>query len=144
MPPPAMAGMNADMMGNMPPYAMAGMGPMHMEHMPPEAMAAMPMPPEAYAGPGAWGDAGGGFDGMSPMDSAPMGGDPMADPMGGAPMGDPIGGDPMGGNPAFDGAMAAMDGAQAANMAEGMDAANKVADADEGKVDTEPGGSDVI
>ena len=77
--------------------------------MPPEAMAAMPMPPEAYAGgPGAWGDAAAGsFDGISPM-----------------------GGDPVGGAPAFDGAMAAMDGAQAANMAEGMDAANTAADAD--------------
>ena len=41
IPPPAMAGMNADMMGNMPPYAMGGMGPQHMEHMPPEAMAGM-------------------------------------------------------------------------------------------------------
>ena len=69
-------------------------------------------------------------------------GNPMADPMGGdAPMG---GEAPMGGNPAFDGAMAAMDGAQAANMAEGMDAANTAAEADEGKVDTEPGGSDVV
>ena len=45
--------------------------------------------------------------------------DPMGDPMGGAPMGgDPAGGAPMGSNPTFDGAMAAMDGAQAANMAE--------------------------
>ena len=113
-----------------------------MEHMPPDAMAAMPMPPEAYAGPGAWGDATGGFDGMAPIHGAPMGVDPMADPMGG---GAPMGGDaPMGGNPAFDGAMAAMDGAQAANMAEGMDAANTAADADEGKVDTEPGGGDVV
>ena len=34
------------------------------------------------------------------------------------------------GGPAFDGAMAAMDGAAAANMAEGMDAANTAADAD--------------
>ena len=51
---------------------------------------------------------------------------------------------PMGGNPAFDGAMAAMDGAQAANMAEGMDAANTAAEADEGKVDTEPSGGDVV
>ena len=121
---------------------MGAMGPMHMEHMPPEAMAAMPMPPEAYAGPGAWGDTTGGFDGMAPMGSAPMGVDPMADPMGGdAPMG---GEAPMGGNPAFDGAMAAMDGAQAANMAEGMDAANTAAEADEGKVDPEPSGSDVV
>ena len=56
-----------------------------------------------------------------------------------------MGGDaPMGDNPAFDGAMAAMDGAQAANMAEGMDAANTAAEADEGKVDTEPGGGDVV
>ena len=39
-----------------------------------------------------------------------------------------MGGDPMGGAPAFDGAMAAMDGAAAANMAEGMDAANTAAD----------------
>ena len=115
---------------------MGAMGPMQMEHMPPEAMAAMPMPPEAYAGPGAWGDTTGGFDGMTPMGSAPMGVDPMADPMGGDA--------PMGGNPAFDGAMAAMDGAQAANMAEGMDAANTSAEADEGKVDTEPSGGDVV
>ena len=122
------------------------MGPQHMEHMPPEAMAAMPMPLEAYAGPGAWGDAAGGFDGMAPMGGAPVGGDPMSDPMGGAPMGggDPMGGAPVGSNPAFDGAMAAMDGAQAANMAEGMDAANTAAEADEGKVDTEPGGGDVV
>ena len=42
----------------------------------------------------------------------------------------PMSGDPMGGSPAFDGAMAAMDGAAAANMAEGMDAANAAADAD--------------
>ena len=48
-----------------------------------------------------------------------MGVDPMADPMGGR---SPMGGEaPNGRNPAFDGAMAAMDGAQAANMAEGMD-----------------------
>ena len=47
-------------------------------------------------------------------------------------------------NPAFDGAMAAMDGAQAANMAEGMDAANTAAGVDEGKVDTEPSGGDVV
>ena len=74
-----------------------------------------------------------------------MGGDPMGDPMGGAQMGgDPMGGAQMGNNPAFDGAMAAMDGAQAANMAEGMDEANTAAEADEGKVDTEPGGSDVV
>ena len=123
---------------------MGAMGPMHMEHMPSEAMAAMPMPAEAYSGPVPWGDAAGGFDGMAPMGSGPIG-DPMGDPMGGAPMGsDPTGGAPMGSNPAFDGAMAAMDGAQAANMAEGMDAANTAADADEGKVDTEPGGSDVV
>ena len=122
---------------------MGAMGPKHMEHMPPEAMAAMPMPPEAYAGPGAWGDATGEFDGMAPMGDATMGVDPMADPMGG---GAPMSGEApiMGANPAFDGAMAAMDGAQAANMAEGMDAANKAADADESKVDTEPGGSDVV
>ena len=125
---------------------MGAMGPMHMEHMPSEAMAAMPMPAEAYSGPGAWMDMDG--DGMPPpamAGMAPMGGDPMGDPMGGAPMGgDPTGGASMGSNPAFDGAMAAMDGAQAANMAEGMDAANTAADADEGKVDTAPGGSDVV
>ena len=126
---------------------MTAMGPMHMEHMPPEAMAAMPMPPEAYAGgPGAWGDAAAGsFDGISPLGGDPMGVDPMGDPMSGTPIdGDPMGGAPMGSNPAFDGAMAAMDGAQAANMAEGMDAANTAVEADEGKADTEPGGGDVV
>ena len=76
---------------------------------------------------------------MAPMGSAPMA-DPMADLGGDAPMG---GGDANGGNPAFDGAMAAMDGAQA-NMAEGMDAANTAAEADEGKIDTMPGGGDVV
>ena len=50
----------------------------------------------------------------------------------------------MGGNPAFDGAMAAMDGALAANMAEGMDAANTAAGSMKVKVDTEPGGGDVV
>ena len=56
-----------------------------------------------------------------------------------------MGGDQMGGNnPAFDGAMAAMDSAQAANMAEGMDAANSAAEADEGKDDAEPSGGDVV
>ena len=111
--------------------------------MPPEAMTAMPMPPEAYAGPGAWGDTTSGFDGMAPMGTAPMGVDPMADPMGGDA---PTGGEaaPIVGNPAFDGAMAAMDGAQAANMAEGMDASNTAAEAEEGKVDTEPSGGDVV
>ena len=88
---------------------------------------------------GAWGDgaaAGGSpLDGMAPMGGdgmPPMGGDPMGDAFGGgAPMGgDPTGGDPMGGAPGLDGAMAAMDGAAAANMAEGIDAANTAADAD--------------
>ena len=103
--------------------------------MPPEAMAAMPMPAEAYSGSGAWGGPAGGLD--DGIITAPVGKefDPMGDPMGGAPMG---------GNPAFDGAMAAMDGAAAANMAEGMDAANTAADADEAKVDAEPGGGDVV
>ena len=97
-----------------------------MAHMPPEAMAGMDA--------GAWGD--GAAAGGSALDGlAPMGGDGMA-PMGGDPMGDafsggaPMGGDPMGGSPEFDGAMAAMDGAAAANMADGMDAANTAADAD--------------
>ncbi|MDA8717197.1 hypothetical protein N9M78_04515, partial [Alphaproteobacteria bacterium] len=106
-------------------------------------------PPEAMAGmdAGAWGDggaaSGSALDGMAPMGGdgmPPMGGDPMGDPFGGGtPMGgDPMGSDPMGGAPAFDGAMAAMDGAAAANMAEGMDAANTAADADAagGAVDT--------
>ena len=146
MPPECMGGFDGPMMHYMPHDCMAAMGPMHMEHMPPEAMAAMPLPPEAYdpasSGSGVWGDTTGGFDGMASMGATPTGVDPMADPMGGdAPMG---GEAPMGGNPAFDGAMAAMDGAQAANMAEGMDAANTAAEADEGKVDTEPSGSDVV
>ena len=119
--------------------------------MPPEAMAGMDagmiahMPLSLQVETGAWGDAPGGFSDMSPMGGAPMG-DPMGgDPMGGDPMGgDPMGGNPMGGDPAFDGAMAAMDGAAAANMAEGMDAANTAAEADEGKVDAEPGGGDVV
>ena len=111
--------------------------------MPPEAMAAMPMPAEAYSGDvGEWDTTGGLGDGIITAHAGKEF-DPMGDPMGGAPMGgDP--GAPMGNNPAFDGAMAAMDGAQAANMAEGMDAANTAAEADEGKVDTEPGGGDVV
>ena len=49
-------------------------------------------------------------------------------PDGGAGRPDPMaGGAPMGGE--FDGAMAAMDGAASANMAEGMEAANTAADA---------------
>ncbi|MDG1143187.1 MAG: hypothetical protein P8N92_00885, partial [Burkholderiales bacterium] len=98
----------------------------------PEAMGGM------QAGLDTWGDganAGGGessLDGMALMgDSAAAAMDPMGEAMGDGPMGgDPMGGDPMGGAPVFDGAMAAMDGAAAANMAEGMDAANTAADAD--------------
>jgi hypothetical protein len=64
----------------------------------------------------------------------------------GDPMGDVFGGpEPMGG-PAMDtaevgapdAAMAAMDGAQAANMAEGMDAANAGAEADAASVADAP------
>ena len=156
MPPECMGGFDGPMMAHMPPSTLVGMNGDQMAAMPPEAMAAIPVPPEsidAYtlamqtgADQNAWGgqsanDLGGGpIDGMPPI-----GGDPMNDPMSGAPMDDQMGGGAsMGTNPAFDGAMAAMDGAAAANMAEGMDAANTAADADEGKVDTEPGGGDVV
>ena len=59
MPPPAMAGMDADMMGNMPPHCMGGMTADHMGNMPPEAMAGMHgpmmhhMPPDCYGWHGA-------------------------------------------------------------------------------------------
>jgi hypothetical protein len=81
-----------------------------------------------------WGDGaaagGGALDNLAPMDagSGPAG-DPMGDAMGkgiidadGNGVADMPGGE-------FDGAMAAMDGAAAANMAEGMDAANAGAEA---------------
>ena len=86
----------------------------------------------------AWGDGaehgGAGLDGLAPIPdgAAPM--DPLGDAMAGPP--DPMsGGDPLGGAPAFDGAMAAMDGAAAANIAEGMDAANAASEADAAAAD---------
>ena len=125
---------------------------MHMEMCPPDVASAM-SPAQAEMMPGgpgpmadmdgdgmpppAWGDgaaAGGSpLDGMAPMGdpmgAPPMGGDPMGDAMGGPPMGDAPMGDPGAPPPAFDGAMAAMDTAASANMAEGMEAANTAADA---------------
>jgi hypothetical protein len=147
MPPPCMGSMGPMHMEMMPPHCMGGMTADHMGHMPPEAMAGMDagmmahMPPGMQVEPGAWGDAPAGFGDMSPMGGDPMGGDPMGgDPMGGAP----VGGAPASMGSEFDGAMAAMDTAASANMAEGMETANTAADADEGKVDTEPGGGDVV
>jgi hypothetical protein len=119
-------------MGNMPPDAMAAMSPAQTEMMP--SQADMDLAAEQGGDAGAWGD--GAAAGGSPLDGmAPMGGDGMA-PMGGDPMGDftvgadgGIGGGPPPGPGDFGDAMAAMDGAASANMAEGMDAANTAADA---------------
>ena len=75
------------------------------------------------------------MDGLAAMGdsgAAPM--DPLGEAMGGQP--DAIAGtNPMGGAPTFDGAMAAMDGAAAANIAEGMEAANAAAEADIAEAD---------
>ncbi|MDC1383702.1 hypothetical protein N8500_09505, partial [Candidatus Puniceispirillum sp.] len=124
----------------MPSDAATAMNSAQTEMMPEGVGQVYDQSPESWGSDGQYlgGDAGG----MPPPTGDAMGGDPMGgNPMGGDPMG---GGDPIGGNPAFDGAMAAMDTAASANMAEGMDAANTAADVDEGKVDAEPGGGDVV
>jgi hypothetical protein len=118
--------MDADMMGNMPPDAMSAMSPAQTEMLDADGNG---VADTWDAGDGA--AAGGALDGLAPMDAGmPAGGDPMGDAMGGPPMGGAPMGDSGAPPPAFDGAMAAMDTAASANMAEGMDAANAAADAD--------------
>jgi hypothetical protein len=138
--------MDADMMGNMPPDAMSAMSPAQTEMLDADGNGVADMPDAAVGMEGMKGDipdseltwdagdgaaAGGALDGLAPMDAGmPAGGDPMGDAMGGPPMGGAPMGDSGAPPPAFDGAMAAMDTAASANMAEGMDAANAAADAD--------------
>ena len=100
-----------------------GVTPMNADGSPMIQSAEMDGDGQLASGWGDGADTGGGLDGLAPIGdmAAPM--DPLGDAMAGT--GDPMAGsDPMGGAPAFDGAMAAMDGAAAANMAEGMEAAN--------------------